>query len=435
MKKFYWILVAICFVGLILRILSLQWNVIDHGDINGDVTAAASFLTDGQLLVSHNPDLTSVPNFFPPGIGRNLLVAHPPIWALLGSGLLGILQFEPTFENAFFILKLLSVFSGILLILLSAVLARRIFTDKIALWIALWIALSYLMIDYSGNGALYSLQSVTYIVWILVAYSNVRHKAVALGLVSGIAYLVNHQSMVMAAASVVILLCTHTSWRQKIIDVLTVTFVTFMVTSPWLIRNYLVYGDLFFSHAVNSTYIYVKTALPREVINGREYFIVGFSGRLDIMQNIFTVWLPNNMYYIARKLFILAPVLFFFFSFAWVDYLFSPQRRKVMLPIIVLCVLHLLLSAAWPVTKFRYFVPLLPLVYFIAVDQIQHISLTQSMRNGVYALVTVCIVVLSYCTYLSVPTHTYYYDGAITNDPFHGRGEYEYMVRRGILPQ
>lgn len=435
MKNFYWLLFGICILALVLRIFSMQWNTVVHGDIQGDVFAAQSLLTEGHLFVSHDKDVTSVPHFFPPGIGRNLLVAHPPIWAMLGAGLLSVLPIEPTFYSAFFALKLLSVISGLAVVVLSVLISRKRFGDSAALFVGLWISLSYLMIDYSGNGSLYSLQAISYLVWIAVAFSGVKNKSVFLGIASGIGYLINHQSMVLAAASVIVLLCAKSSWKRKSVDLVLVTGVTFAVTSPWLIRNYIVYGDLFFSHAVNSTYVFVKAAVPREVIDGRVHFILGLAGRLEILRSVLMVWLPNNLYYIARKLFILAPILFLFFSFAWVDYLFSRKRVLLMLPILSLFVFHIFLSAGWPITKFRYFVPMFPLVLFIAVDQIENLSLRKHIRTGLYTAVTACIVILSYMTYLSVPTHTYYYDGAITNDPFHSKGEFNYLLQQGIISE
>lgn len=411
MKHWYGSLIAICVIGLIPRALSVHWNSIEHGDIQGDAAAAASMITDGRLLASE----------------ENLLVAHPPVWALLGAGVLAITQWEPTPAHAFIALKWLSFVSGMLVIIGSALLARSRFGETEALLIALWLAGSYLMIDYSGNGALYSLQTLTYLIWIAVAYRQPRFAPVLLGVASGAGYLVNHQSMVLAAASVIVLLCTSRTWLQKGGDIVVVTVVTFLVTLPWLLRNYIVFGDLFYSHAVNSTYIYVKTAIPRDIE-------IGTAERMKILHNVLTSWLPNNLYYMARKLCILAPIAFFFFSFAWIDYLFSRERLKYMLPILTLCAFHILLSASWPVTKFRYFVPLLPLVFFIGMDQIMHLSMGRTIRIGIFAVITASIVVLSYLTYSSVPTHTYYYDGAITNDPFHARGEYDFMVEKGLIP-
>jgi hypothetical protein len=129
----------------------------------------------------------------------------------------------------------------------------------------------------------------------------------------------------------------------------------------------------------------------------------------------------------------MAPVVFFFFSFAWIDYAFDSKRRTKMLPVIIICVLHILIAAAWPITKFRYFVPLFPLVLYIGFDQIFAVSQSPRVRHSIIAVTTVCLITVSVLTYYAIPTHTYYYDGAITQDPFHARGEYNFMVDSGLI--
>tara|TARA_Y100000310_G_scaffold267318_1_gene279261 strand:+ start:4769 stop:6076 length:1308 start_codon:yes stop_codon:yes gene_type:complete len=426
--------ILICAIALIPRALSVQWNTIVHGDIAGDAGAAASFADIQQLLVTREPN-TITPHYLPPGIARNLLIAHPPIWSLLGAGVISVLRFDPTPEQGYLALKLLSVLSGMAVLVLSFIVARKLFDHAAALWILVWLSASYLLIDYSGNGSLYSLQAATYLVWILVAYKPLRHKPVWLGVVSGIAYLVNHQSMILAAASAVFLLVSRETKQKRLWDFAIVTLVTFLIALPWLLRNQLIYDSWLFGHTINATYVYVKAGISHYSIGDRSYYDIGMPEKLHIWYMILTVWLPNNLYYIARKLFILAPVMFAFFSFAWVDYLFSHKRVRIMLPVLLVCVLHILLSAAWPITKFRYFVPLLPLVYFVGMDQFRSLRLSSTRQRGFLVLTTVCVVVLSYLTYHSTPTHTYYYDGAITQDPFHSRGEMNFLKEKGFITE
>lgn len=432
MKHFYWALLCVCIIALIPRALSVQWNIVPHGDITGDAQAAASFYNEQRLIVPVED--IGPPYFLLPGIQSNVLVAHPPIWAVLGSGMIWILPLEPTSDNAFFALKILSVIAGLAVVVLAAVIGKKLFSNAGGILIAFWLAISYLMIDFSGNGALYSLQAVTYLVWILVAYSSVQHKPVWLGVVSGLGYLVNHQSMILAAGSALLLFVSiEYSVKQRVQHLCIVTAVTFAIAFPWLLRNYLIFGDLFFSHAVNATYVYVKAAISHIDAGYRSYYDIGFPERFKIFSMIITTWLPNNLYYIARKLFVIAPIIFIFFSFAWIDYLFDAKRAKKMLPIIIICVLHLLISASWPIMKFRYFVPLFPLVIFIGVDQILSLRLSTRSRYVIASFTTVCFIAVSLLTYHSIPTHTYYYDGAITQDPFHARGEYEFMKSKGLI--
>lgn len=433
MKHWGVMLIGIVILASIPRMQSVDYNRIPHGDITADAQAAASFYSQQRLIVPASASL-SEPYFLLPGIQSNRLVSHPPIWSILGAGVLGALGLYPNLGDAFFALKILSVIAGLSVIVLSAIIARNIFGSVAGLLIAVWLAISYLMIDFSGNGSLYSLQAVTYLVWILVAYSRVQHKPVWLGAVSGIGYLVNHQSMILAAGSAVLLLVSSKhSPKERLTHLCIVTGVTFAITFPWLLRNYLIYGDLFFSHALNATYVYVKAGISHIDAGYRSYYDIGIAERLQIFSMIVTTWIPNNLYYIARKLFVIAPVLFFFFSFAWIDYLFDTKRAKKMLPIIIICVLHLLISASWPITKFRYFVPLFPLVLFIGVDQLLAVCSSKQSRYAIASVTTICFLIVSLLTYHAIPTHTYYYDGAITQDPFHARGEYEFMKSKGFI--
>jgi hypothetical protein len=361
-------------------------------------------------------------------------VAHPPVWAVLGAGVLAVFRLEPTVDAAYFALKILSLISGLAVVALSALIGKKLFGSVGGLVLAAWLSLSYLMIDFSGNGSLYSLQAVTYLVWILVAYSSVQHKPVWLGVACGLGYLVNHQSMILAAGSVLLIVAsTEYSYKERFTHLCIVTAVTFAITFPWLLRNYLIFGDFLFSHAVNATYVYVKAGISHIDVGYRSFYDIGMAERITILHSIFTIWIPNNVYYIARKLFVMAPVVFFFFSFAWIDYAFDSKRRTKMLPVIIICVLHILIAAAWPITKFRYFVPLFPLVLYIGFDQIFAVSQSPRVRHSIIAVTTVCLITVSVLTYYAIPTHTYYYDGAITQDPFHARGEYNFMVDSGLI--
>ena len=105
---------------------------------------------------------------------------------------------------------------------------------------------------------------------------------------------------------------------------------------------------------------------------------------------------------------------------------FDRERLKKWFPVIIIFILHLIISTAWPITKFRYFVPVLPLVFLIALDQIYNIKIKTIYRNLIIILISASILSLSFLTYRSTPGHTYYNDGAITTGPFGDRaGEEE----------
>ena len=101
---------------------------------------------------------------------------------------------------------------------------------------------------------------------------------------------------------------------------------------------------------------------------------------------------------------------------------------------LILFAAHFLVSAGWPITKFRYFVPLLPLVFILSLEAIEHLVPRFRTQTLLLSLISVSFVLTAALTFFSVPTHTYYYDGAITTDPFSGRGEWNYLKDNNLLP-
>ena len=96
-----------------------------------------------------------------------------------------------------------------------------------------------------------------------------------------------------------------------------------------------------------------------------------------------------------------------------------------MLPILLLFSAHSLISIAWPITKFRYFVPILPIVVLISCEYINRAFISKNKQRLFMCIGLICTIVLSFLIYFATaPTHSYYYDGTITTDPFGRNGEY-----------
>lgn len=92
------------------------------------------------------------------------------------------------------------------------------------------------------------------------------------------------------------------------------------------------------------------------------------------------------------------------------------------MPVAVLALVHLALIAWWPTTKFRYLIPLLPLVLAVGAW-----GLWQLQPGPVRS--RLAIVTLGLCLFtnawsmLSIPSRTYYYDGGLVGDNFGQQGE------------
>jgi len=73
-----------------------------------------------------------------------------------------------------------------------------------------------------------------------------RGKEVWLGVVLGLAYLVKYQNGALVVPVVAYYVLTR-PWREAAVRIVTVGVVSVLVTSPWLVRNAVVFGDPFYS--------------------------------------------------------------------------------------------------------------------------------------------------------------------------------------------
>lgn len=395
--------------GIVARLFSVGWNAkIIHGDIQVDASAAVSLVRYGQFLTFEaGQDVADV------SLGRPLAV-HGPLWPMLGAILL-----NDDIEGAYFALQALSFIGGLALIALTFLLTRRLLDEERA-WIAAGlVSISAILIDYSGNGSLYAAQGVLTLLWALVAVAHPRRGALWLGVISGVALLLNLQCIIFFAATAILLLLSEKSLTKGIRRAIVPILVGLIVASPWLVRNVLLSGSPFFS-SISNIYLYSKAGIDP---GADGLYHIGSTELIRIITLSLTTWFPNNLYYVARKLLILAPVLSIIAMYGFIDVLFSRERFRKLLPIFIILGFHVLLSTAWPVTKFRYFVPLLPFVFILGLE-----ALPKKFRDVTVGATIIIMLFFAYLTYQSTPTHTYYYDGAITQDPFHGKGELEYVT-------
>ena len=397
-------------MGIVLRFFSVGWNILPHGDIVPDALAANTMYLQGNFHLSDDTTL-------PPG--NQYHVQHPPIWAFLGAGIMHI-----TKVDAFTALKILSLICGLLILPMSYRVSSLILSKDESLFLTCLLAVSWLMIDFSGNGALYSMHALLFLLWIDCAMRKKGNKAFLLGVISGIAYLTNYQTIVLVPASLVVLaLEDHSKWKSFAVY----TGTLLLLISPWLVRNSVIFGDAMFGHTINTSYIFLKSGSfsPDYIYTPEE--------KIKALKMIFTRWLPFNLYFASRKLFILAPIIFIPFSYSLADHLCNKKNIRTFLPILLILFLYLGIATAWPVVKFRYFVPLLPLVLLLGVEQVKQLPIVAQRKNQILGATLGCFIIFSALTYHQIPTHTYYYDGAITQDTFHGEGEIKFMIDNGIL--
>lgn len=425
------ILLGILFLGFLVRVQALQWNWFMHGDVTGDAIVAAELHRSGRFVVFATPPSADPAAYTLPSPEKGEpLVQHAPVWPLVGAAVTALRGGEATLVDAFLSLRLLSILTGTLVILLSFLVASQLLDGKAGLAAAAFVASSYVLIDYSGNGAFYSFQGFIYLLWVLIALRpSSRRRTMLLGFLAGFVYLVNFQAIILLPAGVSLLLVQERSWQKFFCHAALFTGMAIIAASPWLIRNALLFGDPLYSHAVNMQYVYGKSGFS--VPTGSH---LGLGDNLSIIAGVFHTWLPYNLYYAARKLFVIAPIAFFFFSFGLIDIAFSRQRFRRAFPLLAVFTFHVLLSASWPIWKFRFFVPLLPFVFLLALEELWHLPITNVWRRLNIGFTLVAMVAIGVLTYRATPMHTTYYDGAITQDPFHGSEEKTYVQEYHISP-
>jgi 4-amino-4-deoxy-L-arabinose transferase-like glycosyltransferase len=422
-------------IGGIWRVTSFGFNVWPHGDVVIDAAISESVAWHGRLLVPF-VDVRYYP------IGRfgfgYPLDQHPPLWPLLGVPLVWLTG------DGYVALKLVSLLVGVALIPLTYVALRRHIGPGPALFASALTAGSFPLVDFSGNGSLWALLAAFYLAWLWVL-PGVRGRWALLGVVMGLGYLTNYPAVVLPVALAALHLVRHRglAFRSATLAGPALSAVVMLlVVSPWLVYSATLFGGPFWSQPFQRT----LAGGSRQV----EYLLVGGEA---VKRNLPTsgdrlsalraraVDLYGNVGFVAKQSLVLTPVLGGLFLVGLLLLVPLPPRGRVAftpqpprpaagegeqcpdpIPVAVLALVHLALIIWWPTTKFRYLIPLLPLVFAIgawALWQLQPGTLR----------VRLAIVTLGLClftnawTMISIPSRTYYYDGGLVADNFGQQGE------------
>jgi len=413
-------LVFLTFIGSIFRLQSFRYNIYLHGDINVDCAVAESIANNGNMIVPFpGPHYYPISKF---GFGYPL-DQHAPLWPIIGA-----IVYLVT-KDCFAALKIISLISGVLLIPASFVVFRKLFNVDAARLAAVCVTFSYLMIDFSGNGSLYMLEALLFLLFAFFASAPAKVIDWAvLGFIAGISYLLNYQTIVILLALIIAYFATlrrEAFCKEHYRKLLLAFLVALLVVSPWFLRNYFIFGTPLFN--VNLNYVYGKLGIPQHIKTIGDNIVVEWLwdevSYLTILKT-FLAWTGHNFYYMARKLFVLTPLIFVFSILGFFKLLNHTlkKRKRDCWGFIPLLLFYSSICAVWPIVKFRYFVPLLPLILGLGG---YYISQLESAKYKLYSSLACVfgVIFFSALTFLSIPSRTYYYDGAITTDPFGVRGE------------
>ena len=431
------LLAALLLLALLPRLAAVHYNVWPHGDVLLDAAVTDALATRGELKVP----IVDV-RFYP--IGRFGFGyppdQHPPLWSLLG--LLPRLVWPSSYEA----LKLLSLAAGLLLVPAVYLVGRDLFGRGAGLFAAALCACSYLMIDFSGNGSLWSLLALLYVlfIWRLTSGSlGDWRNAVLLGLVMGTAYLTNYPAVVLPATLLVVVVGWWMAARRGVPNCKTeLAFPTAhmrgallafalagLLTLPWLGFNLATFGNPVWSQPLQRQLgggdKQVEVVLQDGEVVKR---LLPDADPLRDRPRSTVVNLYGNLGFLIRQSFVLLP---FAGGFALAGLLalgLSAARGRAgpALPLVVLTLTHGLLILLWPTTKFRYLVPLFPLAALLTAGLLWRLQ-PKSLRRLLAGLALGLAAFTSVWTWARIPSHTYYYDGGVVEDNFGGQGEIAYV--------
>lgn len=427
------ILAAILVAGAVLRLVSFEANSFTHGNVGENIRAAVSFAREGTLKVAPP---TEEPYWYSTAqYGGRYLDLNAPLWPVTAGAVARAWNIAPTADAMFLLFKLMSLLAGLAVIILAYIVALRLAGPHIGLFVAAVLAVSFATSDYSANGAFYMMQAALYLSWALAAMRGGRAQPYALGALSGLAWLLNYQAVVVILASGVLLLFfSEHNWRRRLRDTTLAVLVSLAVVSPLLVRNYLTFGDVFHTNKINMTYVWNKAGLAPQVNGDVKFYDLGARELLAVARGALLESLPHNAYYIARKLFVLLPIAFILFAYGALGMFFEWRSRRKLVPIFLLLFFSFLQMALWPVVQFRYFIPVIPLVLIAGAEYGWRVfAAWPRMRIGVFLASFAAAVAVSVLMFYSNPLHVCYYDCAVTTGPLGRNEELEHLRANGYI--
>jgi hypothetical protein len=354
-------------LGIALRLLSFAHHDEPRGDVLLDV-GVTRHLAHGEGYRSGFERGTAVAMGDDPLPPRDRADQHPPLWALIGARLAW-----PA-GSAFAGLKLGSLILGVLLLALVWHEGLQITRHAPgaprhlpALATAL-VALSFVMVDASGSGALYTAQAVA-VVLLVRLLGRRRPSPLVVGLLLGAAGLLNYQALVLLPVPLLVLpLTAAPRERLRALEAgLLAVAVALLLQLPWALRNDELFGSPFYS--ANRFYpLYASGVVPAlGVEDGVPYARFPETSTLTWLGVGLRAWVPQNALYLLTTGLLLWPGLIALAAAGLGPLLSRALRerdRRLLAKVFALAVL-VGVALLWPGVKLRYLVPMTPLVVLL----------------------------------------------------------------------
>lgn len=337
-------------LGLCARLDAIRLNADPHGDVHLDaltlheLRAGHGFTTPLERAVLPYARIGDAPG--------HPADQHPPLMVLLGAA---VAPLEP-----YLALRIVSLIFGVLLIAaVHRLLLPHAGRDGALLGAALASA-SFLLADFSGNGSIYTVQACLAVAALIALRGRGAASALAAGCALGLAYLTNYQALVLLPAALVV---PGVPASRRVL-----VLAGFAAAAmPWWIRNAQVFGSPFFS--VNGDYL--KAWLGGEVrlvakdgVFLQEVAAPSLLAAIKAWRGILVV---NTRFVLLQTpvwLTCVVPAAALGAAIAlrrgWLE------RKPDLVALVLFLAAQLAVTVLWPAAKFRYLVPIAPLVIALA---------------------------------------------------------------------
>jgi len=409
--------------GVFARWQAVSWNKYTHGDVSQYSEVSESLAKHHDTRMNYSEGELYFYSIKEKG-GKYYDMY--PLLPFLGAVLVKIMGI-----SGYAAVKIWTFLSGILIIFLTYFLGKKIGGEKVGLLSAALVSVSYLLIDFSGNGSIYSLQTVFYLFFLIILLNLKKiSDNVFLGVIIGLAVLTNYQSIILLPVYLIFLFVLFKNDFAKILKWFFSGFATAaLVYLPWGVRNFLLFRDPFFS--IMPLYYWQKLGVKKMIIGDMIVYKPSLRDYFEVIKKTAFFWFPHNLYFINRKLFIFAPFSYVFFLFSAVEtvFLWSFEKIKNLLPIFLIFIFQIVSGAVVPIFETRHFVPLMPFVFILSSYYIFNFIGSRVLQKIIWVFAVFATIIFSVLTYFSTPTHTYYYDGSITESVFgkDGGGELRFL--------
>ena len=172
-------------------------------------------------------------------LGRDEPFWSPPLYHIIAAG---VYYFFSAFNNeiANFAVKFISPVFGVLSLIFSFLLIRKIYSSKIAFYSTVFIAFLPIFLDYGIFS--YVDGMLTFFV-ILSVYLLIENKVVLSGVAAGLAILIKYNGIFILP---VLAYITYKRFNDKKIfyrNIALIVLLPLLISAPWLIRNWILLGN------------------------------------------------------------------------------------------------------------------------------------------------------------------------------------------------